>query len=267
MNINARVAMALVAMAACSCAYHDLTPAVVDCRAVMSRLVVTEQRDITSCMRPDGVIALAPVAGWQYKLDDQDFSAVSRFEALAAGVHRIIASAAQGCADTLFVALNNYSSNFSIGLEIVAADNNCLSGTGVAKLSVKGGIGPYKLFIDEVPLPNDHTMDGLDSGPHVALGIDAAGCSHQFAFEMPPGATGVSWKDDIEPIVLKSCAKAGCHAEGSGRLRLVTYEDVKANAANVKARTQNGSMPYDGPLPADQVKLIGCWVEDGAPLN
>jgi hypothetical protein len=76
-----------------------------------------------------------------------------------------------------------------------------------------------------------------------------------------------SWQNDILPIMETSCAGAGCH-DGISRRDWTDYDEVKRYATAIKQRTQDRSMPFDGPpLPQDQINIIACWVDAGAPDN
>ncbi len=75
----------------------------------------------------------------------------------------------------------------------------------------------------------------------------------------------VSWQNDILPIMASSCANAGCH-DGITRRDWMDYDEVKRYAASIKQRTVDRSMPFDGPpLSQEQINLIACWVDAGAP--
>ena len=77
----------------------------------------------------------------------------------------------------------------------------------------------------------------------------------------------VSWEKDILPIMKTSCATAGCH-DGISRLDWTDYDEVKRYALTIKQRTKDRSMPFDGPpLSQEQIDLIACWVDAGAPGN
>ena len=77
----------------------------------------------------------------------------------------------------------------------------------------------------------------------------------------------ISWQNDILPIMETSCATSGCH-DGISRLDWSDYAEVKRYATQVKQRTKDRSMPFDGPpLPQEQIDLISCWVDGGAPEN
>lgn len=80
----------------------------------------------------------------------------------------------------------------------------------------------------------------------------------------------ITFKDDINPIIAAKCATAACHENG------FIYGDFK-DYSGVKDRVDNGSiklrvldlklMPPSGPLPPDELKMIQCWLDAGAPNN
>lgn len=75
-----------------------------------------------------------------------------------------------------------------------------------------------------------------------------------------------SWQTDILPILETRCAISECH-DGITRRNFTSYEEVKQYAFSIKQRTINRSMPFDGPLPQDQIDKIACWVDNGAVEN
>ena len=44
---------------------------------------------------------------------------------------------------------------------------------------------------------------------------------------------------------------------------LSSYEHVKENAEDIYARVEEGTMPCDGPWPADRVELFRSWIDSG----
>lgn len=75
-----------------------------------------------------------------------------------------------------------------------------------------------------------------------------------------------SWQNDILPIMTNACATSGCH-DGITRRDWRNYNEVKQYAASIKKKTQDRSMPFDGPLPQHEIDLIACWVDGGALNN
>ena len=97
-----------------------------------------------------------------------------------------------------------------------------------------------------------------------------------------PVVEGISFKDDIQPILAERCAVAGCHAApGVAGLDLSKYDTFKKGgnggpafvAGNGKGslvvkRIDGGGMPPGGPpLDADQVQLFVDWIDEGAENN
>ncbi|MBT1703441.1 hypothetical protein [Chryseosolibacter indicus] len=80
------------------------------------------------------------------------------------------------------------------------------------------------------------------------------------------GQEVVSWELHILPIIRESCAISGCH-NGISRIDLRKYELAKLHASEIKAFTQDRSMPFEGTITQQQINLIACWVDAGAPNN
>ena len=93
---------------------------------------------------------------------------------------------------------------------------------------------------------------------------------------------GVSFKDDIQPILAERCAIPGCHAApGAKGLVLTQYDTFKKGgnggptfiAGNGKGslvveRIDGGGMPpIPPPLNAEQVQLFVDWIDAGAENN
>lgn len=76
---------------------------------------------------------------------------------------------------------------------------------------------------------------------------------------------GTSFAMDIKPIIDNKCIS--CHNGTVQNPDLRTYQGIKNNAARVKELTASRVMPQTGSLTDEQIKLIGCWVDDGAPDN
>ena len=98
-----------------------------------------------------------------------------------------------------------------------------------------------------------------------------------------PVVAGVSFKDDIQPILAERCAVPGCHAAaGAARgLNLSQYDTFKkggnggpafvagdGKGSLVVKRIDGGGMPPGGPpLDGDQVQLFIDWIDEGAKNN
>ena len=97
--------------------------------------------------------------------------------------------------------------------------------------------------------------------------------------EVPPVVEeqGVSFKDDIQPILAERCAIPGCHAAAGAAagLDLSQYDTFKpaftagdGKGSLVVKRIDGGGMPpIPPPLDADQVQLFIDWIDEGAENN
>ncbi|NBP69703.1 MAG: hypothetical protein EBU52_13270, partial [Cytophagia bacterium] len=84
---------------------------------------------------------------------------------------------------------------------------------------------------------------------------------------VPRKFSGVSWLEEVKPIIQTSCVKSGCHDNLSGRTSLETFTDVKKNVNQIRQRVISRSMPFDSSLPDAQIQTIVCWIDDGALEN
>lgn len=81
----------------------------------------------------------------------------------------------------------------------------------------------------------------------------------------------VTFTKHIKPIIDNNCTS--CHSPLGGQSPdLTTYDLLKSqvDAGRIKARVidQNPSvMPQGGALPANEINLIKCWLDAGAPNN
>ncbi|WP_236974023.1 cytochrome c [Membranihabitans maritimus] len=76
---------------------------------------------------------------------------------------------------------------------------------------------------------------------------------------------GTSFSMDVKPIIDNNCIS--CHNGSVQNPDLRTYQAIKNNSARIKELTASRVMPQTGSLTDDQIILIGCWVDDGAPDN
>ena len=70
----------------------------------------------------------------------------------------------------------------------------------------------------------------------------------------------VSFDSDIKPLFRDKDRESMLRA-----FDLWSYADVQTRADSIVARLKNGSMPCDGPWPADKIQLFERWIENGKP--
>ncbi len=70
----------------------------------------------------------------------------------------------------------------------------------------------------------------------------------------------VSFAKDIRPLFRDTPDVDGMKEYG---LDLSCYEEVKARAAEIHARLEDGSMPCDGSWPEERLALFKRWMDEG----
>jgi hypothetical protein len=72
--------------------------------------------------------------------------------------------------------------------------------------------------------------------------------------------TAAGFERDIRPLFRDKDVRSM-----SSAFDLSSYNDVRANADKILATLADGSMPCDGPWPAERVELFRAWVEADCP--
>lgn len=245
---------------------NDVEPEV-NCSTLQLRLKTAINP--TTCSPPNGSLHVFASGGsppYFFRVNNNTFQNDSTFDKLQGGAYTVAVSDTKQCTATLDVTLANFNSTLNSTFE-VTANTDCLIGNGTAIFTPSGGDPPYQLKVNNVL--NDHSLEvtGLKHGLYQVAIIDAQSCEFVMAVNIPRGKTTTSWSLDIKPIIDTRCAKSLCHVAGTGRADLTKFQNVKDLASQIKTRTQNGSMPFDEPMPAAQIQLIACWVDDGSLNN
>jgi len=89
----------------------------------------------------------------------------------------------------------------------------------------------------------------------------------------------MSFKDNVQPIIISNCTQSGCHGVRGGEFELVTYDNVMAH---IQAGDPHGSKLYKtisanaiGKMPPapnahltdEEIKIIYLWIKQGAQNN
>jgi uncharacterized membrane protein len=74
----------------------------------------------------------------------------------------------------------------------------------------------------------------------------------------------ISFTSMVKPIIDNNCLQ--CH-NGNQFPDLRTYESISQNADAVRNETSAKRMPIGGSLTVEEIKVISCWVENGAKNN
>ncbi|RKU39256.1 hypothetical protein C6496_02320 [Candidatus Poribacteria bacterium] len=99
---------------------------------------------------------------------------------------------------------------------------------------------------------------------------------------LPEPPPGVSFQQEILPILQASCAFQGCHADPNAKvgLNLETYAGFEkgslvgpvfnpgdSNGSKVIQRIDGGGMPPGAPLADEKIQLFKDWIDEGAKNN
>jgi hypothetical protein len=161
----------------------------------------------------------------------------------------------------------NISNDDDLIIETQIQDSGCETTDGVITVTATGGSDPYMYSLDGGPMQAENMFSGLGVGDYTALVTDAGGCQTSITVSV---FSGVSYNDNIAPIISTNCAISNCHDGSNGAAPDWTnLETVQANAENIKTRTSDQSMPPAGrpDLQPEEIEAIACWVDDGALEN
>jgi hypothetical protein len=78
--------------------------------------------------------------------------------------------------------------------------------------------------------------------------------------EVQMGQSAVGFEQDIRPLFRDKDVQSM-----SSAFDLSSYADVRTHADKILAAVAGGSMPCDGPWPAERVELLRSWVDAGCP--
>lgn len=90
------------------------------------------------------------------------------------------------------------------------------------------------------------------------------------ACEEDPLITGdeVSYTADIRPLIDRTCTGSGCHGGGSVVFELITYNQVKLKASEIRQAVWTArTMPPDESLTEEERRKFRDWIDAGAPNN
>ncbi len=142
-------------------------------------------------------------------------------------------------------------------------DSGCGETNGSITVEATDGVPPYEYALNGGSFQSGNVFNGLAQGTYTVRVNDSNDC--EFTQEADV-LSGISWENEVKSIIDSNCALPACHG-GTQSPDFREFTNVQNNAENIKTRTQNGSMPPTGALPAAQVQAIACWVDDGAQNN
>lgn len=238
------------------------SPAPVDCAEDPVTVSVVSVDDAT-CNQTDGSIEVKASGGsgnYRFKMDGGAAQTSSVFTNVGAGIYEITAVDANDCSGTVEVAVANLN-GLNITFEASAA--GCKTTDGSISVTAFDGAEPYQFKLQDGAFTTSNTFSSLSTGTYTLLVKDAAGCEISQAINI---RSGVSFASSVSPIITDKCAINACH-NGSQFPDLRVFKNIRDNASKIKTVTGNGTMPLNGSLTQNEIDMIACWVDDGAPDN
>ncbi len=261
------LAVLLIGQLMVSCVSHDLNKPIV-CSAVNIGLILVSVVNASDCGVSDGQIYVAASGGdlpYQFSLNGQPYQSGNFYLNLNSGIYSISVQDASGCT----ASLDNISV-LATGFQFSATvqpDTECLTNNGSILINVLEGTAPYSYKLNNGDFTTNNLFTELSPGQYKVTLKDADACAIELNITVPRTSTETSWTNDILPIMTTRCATNGCH-NGVTKTDYRIYNNAKKDAINIKAYTQDGSMPFGGPpLSQSQIDRIACWVDDGTLNN
>lgn len=254
-----------------SCSSND-EPKPIDCASAGLQITITNQNSPSSCTANNGSITVSASGGaspYQFKLDNGTFVNTAIFANLGGGSFTVTVKDKNGCEKLSSSIGLTAPSGPVAGSPTIINQTDCLNPNGSITANVTGGTPPYQYKIGTGAFSSAAQFTGLNAGNYSITIKDNADCSITVNSTVV-SATNVSYATQIKSILELNCIKSGCHNGGNTLPNWSNLSTVQANAQNIKTRTGNKSMPQDiAPtgLPEDQIKLIACWVNEGAKNN
>jgi hypothetical protein len=269
--MNSRtVASFFTVLVASSCVWDELPvdKPEVDCKTVNIVLEISKTTNATVCGANDGKLEMKVTGGeppYTFSIDGSEEQTSNVFDELESNVYSVVVFDKNRCSATLEHALITVE-QFSMDL-LTEPNSECINFNGAIDIVVNETNGPYEFQLDSGSFFTGDRIENISHGGHFLTVRDADGCNLTRLVTIAREATGVSWEDDILPIMTSHCATTGCHNGVHLPRDWRVHSQVKTFASTIRKRTQDKSMPAEGSLTEDQIALIACWIDDGAPLN
>lgn len=223
--------------------------------------------EITESIQPDcaatGTITVTGSGGtapYTFSINGLDFQTQTSFSNLSASEYVVSVKDADGCTNETTFNLIGGDNVVALSLDVV--ESSCSAATGSVTVTATGGDGNYTYSLGN-NAQSSNAFTSLSVGTYQVTVTDGEGCDVSRQVLVPGN---VSLENQIMPIIMSDCAISGCH-NGAQTPNLLTAEAVIANASRIKSETQARSMPRGRTLRDQEIELIACWVDSGAPNN
>jgi hypothetical protein len=243
----------------------------VDCAQTDLAITLSSKSNASGCNTSDGNLSMSASGGaapYNFSLNGARPQTSSDFANIGGGSYNVKVKDANGCEKSIQVEISDANSTLD-ATTLIVQNTRCNPPNGSATITGTGGKPPYGYLFGIGGFSATNVFSNLKEGLYNVVVKDADDCQKVLSITVPRGNTGVSYANEIKPIITATCALPQCHDAAQGARNWTTYDNVKGNATNIKTRTGNGSMPTGNglKLTQEQINLIACWVDDGAPNN
>jgi len=254
----------LISIALCSCTYLHFEKLSNIC-ANSNLSITAATKNASSCGSSDGSIIVTANGGAQnylFNLDAGEYQQNSVFTNLSSGNYNVTVKDSLGCTSSQIVSVNTDGTSIKISVT-TTADSGCPTGNGTITISVGRAASPIQYRINTGQYQPGNLFTNLKGGSYSIDVIDATNCKASSVVSV--ARSGPGFAASISPIISTNCSISGCH-NGSRSPNLSSYNNISANASSIVSSI-NSNMPPGNRLSQQQIDLIKCWANDGAPNN
>jgi hypothetical protein len=151
----------------------------------------------------NGQIALAQPAAIAFSLNGGAWQAQPLFSGLAPGTYQLGLQFPGGCLLDTTVTLPALP---PVSLNLIAVSGETCTDGGQIEVSGQAGTPPYEYQLDGGAWQSGGLFTDLPAGPHALTIRDAAGCTHDASYSVPPS---VAVLDSLVELVDESCTAPG----------------------------------------------------------
>lgn len=231
-------------------------------------LKIVSIQSATNCINPDGEFKAAAERGlppYRFVLDNGETNYEGVFKKLAPGEYKLQVFDAKNC-DTFLKVIVEGSIGLFQATSKNTTNNTCFNNNGTITVISSNGIKPLRYQLDDRPFQTDSVFYQLDEGNYKVTVKDANNCTYQFYSTIEHGITGVSYRNDVQPVLARNCNMSGCHNGDAGSTINFTQFSIVRYYGSILIRyaSMNHRQP---PISQKEIDYIRCWVEDGKPEN
>ena len=270
-GVSSVVFASLLIYAGCS---SDGEPEPFDCAVsdLVLQVLPTDIDNPASCNDTGTITATATggKAPLTYSLNNSTtFQSSPVFSGLGPGSYSITVKDGNNCTKSVSGITLAAPDSPDVDAPVTQPDTECDSDNGSITVTASGGSGNFTYAIGGGSFQASNVFENLRAGNYVVSVKDELDCIVTVNATVPSG-TGVDYDNDILPIFRSKCEFSGCHPTNGNWF---DYSVASANAQKIKTRTGSKEMPLGGAsapggaLSDEQIALIACWVDHGAPKN